>query len=370
MVLNPQFWLGRRVLVTGHTGFKGGWLALWLQQLGAVVTGMALAPCSGPNLFELAKVSEGMSSRFVDLRDLPAVVRAVAEAQPEVILHLAAQSLVRESYDAPVETFATNVMGTVHVLEAGRRVPGLRAIVVVSSDKCYENREWPWGYREADSLGGHDPYSGSKGATEIVTASYRHSFFTGVDERRAGVATARAGNVIGGGDFAVDRILPDCVRALAAGRPADVRNPHAVRPWQFVLEPLAGYLALAECLATDGRRYSDAWNFGPREGDSRSVRTLAEPFACALSMHCDRSLALEFPASGDAPHEAMMLRLDIAKALTFLPWQPRLTIDTAVEWTARWYAEYLRGHDVAALTRRQIVDYRALLFTSAAELHR
>jgi CDP-glucose 4,6-dehydratase len=361
VVLNPAFWKGRRVLVTGHTGFKGSWLALWLQQAGASLTGFALAPSSEPNLFTLAGVADGMSSRLGDVRDLHAVTQAVSEAQPEVVFHLAAQSLVRPSYAAPVDTFATNVMGTVHVLEAARRVPCLRSIVVVTSDKCYENREWPWGYRETDALGGRDPYSASKGAVEIVTAAYRSSFFASRGAQAAGVATARAGNVIGGGDFAEDRVLPDCTRAASAGRAVVLRNPDAVRPWQFVLEPLAGYLALAETAANDPGRYSAAWNFGPHEDDARSVRALAEPFARSLSQHVRRQLDVAIADGSEMRlHEAGILRLDIGKSLAHLPWRPQLDIDTAIEWTARWYAAHLLGGDVAALTRQQIADYRAM----------
>src|SRR4051812_32894796 len=267
MVVGPAFWRSKRVLITGHTGFKGAWLSLWLGELGAEVTGYALSPPSEPSLFQAAGLADRMHSTLGDVRDLSALRGAFRAARPELVLHLAAQALVRPSYDDPVTTFDTNVMGTVNVLEAARHEPSVRSVVVVTSDKCYENREWPWGYRENEAMGGHDPYSSSKGCAELVTAAYRSSFAKG----RLGIASARAGNVIGGGDWAKDRIIPDFVRAVTQGQALRVRNPGAVRPWQHVLEPLAGYLLLAEHLYSEPQRFAEAWNFGPADSDARPV---------------------------------------------------------------------------------------------------
>lgn len=344
------FWRGKRVLVTGHTGFKGGWLALWLQQLGADVTGIALPAPTDPSLFEAAHVAEGMRSLTGDIRDLAAVERAMRDHKPEVVLHLAAQALVRESYADPVGTYATNVMGTVHVLEAARRAGTVRALVVVTSDKCYKNLEWPWGYREQDELGGRDPYSNSKSCAELVSDAYRQAF------DGPAIATARAGNVIGGGDWAADRLVPDAVRAAARGAPLELRNPDAVRPWQHVLEPLGGYLLLAERLWHDRTAHAEAWNFGPAEDDSRPVAWVAE--------HVQRRFDPDGPkwrqAGGTQPHEARTLRLDCAKARTRLGWQPRTDISVALDWTVTWYRAHQDGGDMRGLTLQQIAAFEAL----------
>lgn len=366
-----DYFHGRSVLVTGHTGFKGGWLATWLKELGAHVTGLALDPPAGePSLFELADVADGMESRIADIRDLAAVRGIVRESEPAVVFHLAAQPLVRESYSDPVRTYATNVLGTVHVLEAVREVDSVRCVVNVTTDKCYENRGWPWGYREIDALGGHDPYSSSKAASEIVTAAYRSSFFS--DPASPRVATARAGNVIGGGDWAADRLVPDVVRALSEGRRILVRNPGAVRPWQHVLDPLGGYLLLAARLAgEEGERFAGPWNFGPSRDSAVSVSELLERLDRAWP---ERSIERDEQPGTQGPHEARFLQLDIAKAMHELGWRPAWDLDAAVKATAAWYQAYLdgagargRAPSLARLTSEQIRDYTSCLNASGGE---
>lgn len=351
-LVNAPFWQGKRVLVTGDTGFKGSWLALWLNEMGARVTGFALAPPTEPSLFERAGVSALIDHVEGDVRDLDAVARCVEVARPDIVFHLAAQSLVRQSYADPVETYATNVMGTVHVLEACRRVEGIAAILCVTSDKCYENREWVWPYRETDPMGGHDPYSSSKGAAELVVSAYRSSFFNEGDGPL--VASVRAGNVIGGGDWAADRLIPDIVRAVMAGEPPVIRSPQSVRPWQHVLEALGGYLRLAERLAIGERRFADGWNFGPDEGDARSVEWIVQ----RLLAHWGDTAGW---VGGDAPalHEAKMLRLDCSKARAALGWRPRLTLDEALRWIVDWHRAEGSGEPAGALSVRQINDYAA-----------
>lgn len=362
----PSFWAGKRVLVTGHTGFKGGWLALWLQALGADVVGLSLAPPTTPSLFRQARVAEGMTSLHGDIRDLDVVRDAMATHEPEIVFHLAAQSLVRASYRAPVETYATNVMGTVHVLEAMRQVGSARVGVVVTSDKCYENREsMLWGYREHDPMGGHDPYSNSKGCAELVAAAYRDSFFGGPQGLPLALATARAGNVLGGGDWAEDRLVPDIVRAFAVGRPVHIRRPDAVRPWQHVLEPLGGYLRLAERLWAEGDERAGAWNFGPDEEDARPVGHVVEQMIERWGNGATAVLD-----DGPHPHEATYLRLDCSKARALLDWRPRLSLDQALAWTVEWYREVDRGAEARALTTDQIHRYQALHpDTLAHDLH-
>lgn len=368
--VNPNFWRDKRVLLTGHTGFKGAWLSLWLQSLGARVTGYSLAPPTQPSLFELARISDGMRSVTGDVRDLEGLSRCLAESRPEIVLHMAAQSLVRRSYTNPVETYETNVMGTVNLLEAVRRAGGdVRAVVVVTTDKCYENREWVWGYREIDPMGGHDPYSNSKGCAELVTAAYRNSFFgTGAGGRAsARVASARAGNVIGGGDWAEDRLLPDMFRALLEGRAVVVRNPAATRPWQHVLEPLGGYMLLAERLCgDDGARYAEGWNFGPREEDARPVAwvvgRVGELWKAdgALSGRAGDSVWTKDERGGH-PHEARYLKLDCSKARQELGWRPRWPLEDGLRATVEWYRAYGRGADVRAVVLNQISSYQNTL---------
>ncbi len=356
--MNPAFWQGRRVLVTGHTGFKGSWLSLWLHDLGAVVRGFALPPATDPNLFEILDLESKIEHVVGDIRDLDSVVETIADFSPEIVLHLAAQPIVRLSYDEPVPTFATNVMGTAHVLEAVRSCPSVRGVVVVTTDKCYENREWVWGYREDDPMGGHDPYSASKGAAEIVTAAYRRSFFGSDDSAR--VASARAGNVVGGGDWTTDRLVTDSVEALSAGAPIIVRSPNATRPWQHVLEPLGGYLLLAERLGEGGDAYADGWNFGPV--GAATVRHVIDEIVGRWGDGA--SWKLDDAAN---PHEAHLLKLDISKADQLLGWRPRLDLDLTLDWLVDWYRAFYRGDtDMVAMTRSQIDAYQTLLAAPAA----
>jgi CDP-glucose 4,6-dehydratase len=345
------------VLVTGHTGFKGAWLCAWLQLLGAQVYGYALPAATSPSLFQAARISRGMRSIEGDVRDHDALARAVEETRPEVVLHLAARAIVRQSYADPVDTFSTNVLGTVNLLDAVRRSDSVRAVVVVTSDKCYENREWFWSYREKSALGGRDPYSASKACAELVTRAYRDSYF----ESGPWVATARAGNVVGGGDWADDRLVPDTVRALVEGRPVELRYPNAIRPWQHVLEPLAGYLRLAERLHRDGEPYAEAWNFAPREDDARAVGWLAERLQAAWGVEP----AWE-PQEGPRPHEHIYLKLDSSKARALLGWQPRLTIESTVAWIVDWYRDYYSGADARELVEAQVASYAERL--AAAEV--
>lgn len=347
--VNPDFWRGKRVFLTGHTGFKGGWLALWLQSLGADVRGFALEAEGANNLFTAARVGEGMSSVVGDIRGLDAVQSAMQSFRPEIVIHMAAQALVRLSYTEPVATYATNVMGTVHVLEAARRLDSVRCIVNVTTDKCYENREWVWGYRESEPMGGHDPYSNSKGCSELVTAAYRDSFF-----RKAGiaVASARAGNVIGGGDWAADRLVPDILRAFECGEPVVVRNPQSTRPWQHVLEPLSGYLMLAERLFSEGQPFAEGWNFGPRDEDARSVQWIVERMAQAWG----RGAGWQHDGA-EHPHEAHSLKLDISKAQHRLGWRPRWPLATALAKITDWHRAWLGHADMRSVCLAQIGQY-------------
>lgn len=344
------FWTGKRVLLTGHTGFKGGWLAMWLQSAGARVTGFSLPPDTEPNLYTLARAGEGIESIIGDICDYSTIADAIERSEPEIIFHLAAQPLVRRSYTEPVLTYRTNVMGTVHVLEAARHTPSLRVIVNVTSDKCYENREQVWGYRETDPMGGHDPYSNSKGCAELITASYRRSF---LEQRGVRVSTARAGNVIGGGDWAEDRLVPDCMRALLAGKAIAIRNPAAVRPWQHVLEPVAGYALLAEKLWHDPA-LAAPYNFGPYEQDIASVADVVDRIAGLWG-----GGARVETAAGAQPHEAKLLTLDSTLARTRLGWRPVFNLAGALDRTVRWYRAFGDSADMRELTMLQIEEYRA-----------
>jgi CDP-glucose 4,6-dehydratase len=349
-LVGPSAWRGKRVVITGHTGFKGSWLALWLHGLGAQVTGLSLA-AEQISLFRQARIHELVDHVEGDIRDMATVERVIQQARPEVVFHLAAQPIVRESYVTPVETFATNVQGTVHVLDACRRAPDLKAIVSVTSDKCYENREWIWPYRESDPMGGHDPYSASKGAAELVAAAWRRSFFDADDT--ALLASARAGNVIGGGDWAADRLIPDIVRALIAGRDVDIRSPGSVRPWQHVLDALGGYVLLAsQMLKTGDRRFAEGWNFGPADNDARPVGWIVERMLSAWGRGgWQRDEALQV-------HEAHLLRLDCSKARAGLGWRPAWQLETALEKIVHWHQAVDRGEDARAVSLTQLEEFR------------
>jgi len=354
--VEDEAWRGRSVLVTGHTGFKGGWLATWLHAMGARVHGYALDPLREPSLFGVARVAGSLASDTrADLADSAALRAAFESARPEVVFHLAAQPLVRESYADPLGTFATNVMGTAHVLDAVRRTDSVRAVVAITTDKVYENREWEFPYREVDPLGGNDPYSASKAAAEIVAASYRASFFASANGHPACIATARAGNVIGGGDWAADRLVPDCLRAFPEGRAVRLRYPHAVRPWQHVLEPLAGYIALGEqLLGPRGAHFAKAWNFGP---DAHGEATVGQVADLAAEAWGDGA-RVEFDRTGIHPHEAGQLRLDSSRARHELGWEPRLSLRRALQSTVEWHKAWIARKDMSAVVRTQIDAYR------------
>ena len=357
-MLNRSFWRGRNVFVTGHTGFKGSWLSLWLDALGAKVTGYALDPPTQPNLFEQAGIASTMRSICGDIRDFPRLKNALAECRPEVVIHMAAQSVVRRGYEDPIETYSSNVMGTVYLLEALRQLKQPCAIVNVTSDKCYENREFIWGYRENEPMGGHDPYSNSKGCAELVTSAYRDSFFPPDSLERHGVAlgSARAGNAVGGGDWTSDQLIPDLMRAFLADRPCLIRNPCAIRPWQFVLEPVRGYLMLAERLSQDAPKFASGWNFGPADADAKPVSWIADRLVRAWGSKASWS-----QDGGMHPHEAHVLKLDASKAKVLLNWHPMLPLGQALDWIVEWYRAYQTGADLRHLTKAQIERYEALL---------
>jgi CDP-glucose 4,6-dehydratase len=351
---SSRFWAGRRVLITGHTGFKGAWLWLMLESLGAEVFGIALPPHTNPSLFELAGLANAPRSQFVDIREEKAVRDSIMAAQPEVVFHMAAQALVLRSYSEPVATFAVNVLGTAHVLNAIRSTPSVHAGIIVTSDKCYRNREAPGGHSETDELGGRDPYSASKACAELVVESWRRSFFAspGVE---CGIASARGGNTIGGGDWAQDRLIPDCVRAFSTRQTLEVRNPSAVRPWQHVLDLLTGYLALAERLYVDPKHYSEAWNFGPSEAPDTSVAELVGYFAERWGSGANWGIA-----NGDHPPEASALRINASKANHQLGWRCSLSLKSALDWTADWYARFAGGENPRKLSLEQIARFTAL----------
>lgn len=348
-LVNPDFWAGKRVFVTGHTGFKGGWLSLWLSEIGAEVYGYALNPPTNPNFFTVSSLDKRLAASTIgDIRDLVTLESAMRVAQPDIVLHLAAQPLVRYSYLEPVETYAVNVMGTVNLLEAIRKTSSVRAVVNVTTDKCYENKEWVWPYRENEILGGFDPYSSSKACSELVTAAWRRSF---LDAAGVQLASARAGNVIGGGDWAADRLIPDFLRALDGGNPLFIRSPLAIRPWQHVLEPLAGYIALAERLCSGGEGLAGAWNFGPDETDARPVQWIVEAL-------CSRVPGATWQADASPqPHEAHTLRLDSAKARAYLGWRSRWNLRRALDATLSWHLAWKQGADMLAFSLAQINEY-------------
>ncbi len=349
--VNPSFWKGKKVFVTGHTGFKGSWLSLWLQEMGAVMKGFSLAPDSNPNLFDVADVARNMISEIGDIRDLNHIVQSMTDFAPDVLIHMAAQPLVRLSYEDPVTTYGTNVMGTVNVLEAARKCANLKAIVVVTTDKCYENREWVWGYREDEPMGGHDPYSSSKGCAELVTSAYRKSFFNGPNA--PALASARAGNVIGGGDWSKDRLVPDILKAFENNVPVIVRNPKATRPWQHVLEPLSGYLVLTQQLYEKGQLFAEGWNFGPKDEDCQSVGWILDQMVAEWG----GSVSWELDKNNN-PHEAGYLKLDCSKAAIRLGWYPKSRLEQTLEGIINWYKAYLDGVDMREICLTEIVNYQ------------
>jgi len=357
MVMNLDFWRGKRIFLTGHTGFKGSWLSLWLQSLGAELTGFSLPPPTAPSLFEQARVADGMRSIIGDIRDPLALREALLSSHAEIVIHMAAQPLVRESYKKPSETYSTNVMGVVNLFEAVRAAKGIRTVLNITTDKCYENREWLWGYRENEAMGGYDPYSSSKGCAELVTAAYRASFFnpSNYSEHGLAVATARAGNVIGGGDWAMDRLIPDIIRAFNLGKPVLIRNPHSIRPWQHVLEPLRGYLQLSEKLYNDGPKYSEAWNFGPNDTDAKPVSWIVTHLAALW-----RDEVTWAVDKGPHPHEAHFLKLDISKARSALSWAPKLSLAQALDYIVEWDKGLGKGQCARELTLAQIHRYTEL----------
>lgn len=353
--MNTEFWRGKRVLLTGHTGFKGSWLSLWLQSLGVELVGYALPAPTTPSLFEEAQVAQGMNSVIGDIRDLAKLQSVFNQYKPEIVFHMAAQPLVRYSYQNPVETYSTNVMGTVHLLECVRNTPGVKAVVNITTDKCYENKEWVWGYRENESMGGYDPYSNSKGCAELVSAAYRSSFFNVDNYAEHGVATAtvRAGNVIGGGDWAQDRLIPDTLSAFEQGQEVNIRNPQAIRPWQHVMEPLRGYLTLAERLYEVGPGFGEAWNFGPNDEDVKPVAWIVEQMAVLWGQDAQWQID-----QGHHPHEAHFLKLDISKARNRLGWHPALRLQDALALIVDWAKKRKAGVNISELTLHQIQTYQ------------
>lgn len=350
--IDAAFWQGKRVFVTGHSGFKGAWLSLWLHQLGAKVKGFSLEPPTSPSLFDAANISALVESEIGDIRDAQTLARSMREFNPDILIHMAAQPLVRFSYADPVTTYSTNVMGTVHVLEAARKCSNLRAIVNVTTDKCYENREWEWGYRENEPMGGHDPYSNSKGCAELVTSAYRNSFFNTATS--PALASARAGNVIGGGDWAQDRLVPDILRAFSAANPVVVRNPKATRPWQHVLEPLSGYLILAQALFNAGHAFAEGWNFGPRDQDAQPVEQILDN----MITHWGPDARWQLDENPQ-PHEANFLKLDISKAQSRLKWSPTWNLDYTLEKIVAWHRAWLNSEDMQAYSIAEINHYMA-----------
>lgn len=345
---------GKKVFITGHTGFKGSWLCLILKQLGADIYGYALDPPTKPSLFCEAKINELITSHIGDIRDLDYLKEVIQKTQPEIVFHLAAQPLVRESYKSPVDTYAINVMGTVNLLEACRNTPSARAIVNVTTDKCYENKEWHWGYRENEPMGGYDPYSNSKGCSELVTSAYRNSFFnhTKYDDYKVALASARAGNVIGGGDWAEDRLIPDFIKAISKGEKVKIRSPYAIRPWQHVLEPITGYLTLAEKLYTEGSKFAEGWNFGPDDSDSQNVEwiinNICKIWGEGASYEVDNN---------PHPHEANYLKLDCSKAKAELGWMPKWNIETTLKSIVDWNKDFQKGENIRKVTINQIIKY-------------
>lgn len=352
--MNLQFWEGKKVFVTGHTGFKGSWTVIWLKKLGAIVKGYALAPNTDPSLFKVARVNEGILSDIGDIRDLNNLKQSILDFQPDIVIHMAAQPLVRLSYQDPVGTYQTNVLGTVNLLEAVRSCPSVQSVVNVTTDKCYENNEWNWGYRENEPMGGYDPYSSSKGCSELVTSAYRRSFFS--DQSDVSLASARAGNVVGGGDWSDDRLIPDVLKAFNSAEPVLVRNPDATRPWQHVLEPIRGYFSLAEKLYTCGDKFATGWNFGPNDECVQTVSYVLDYFVANWPKTVYWTLDLR-----DQPHEAKLLKLDISKAKAELGWSPKMNLNSTLHSIIDWHSSWASGEDMRAVTINQIIKYESLL---------
>lgn len=350
-MVNPGFWENKKVFLTGHTGFKGSWLALWLSSMKAQVVGYALEPDQSPCLFNMLNLQEYLSSSIIsDVRDLDRLSYEIDRESPQILIHMAAQPLVRKSYISPVDTYSTNVMGTVNVLEAVRNTKSVKSALIITTDKCYENKEWLWGYRETDPMGGFDPYSSSKGCAELVVQAYQRSYFSG-PKKNCGIATARAGNVIGGGDWSVDRLIPDILRALEKRSSIELRYPSAIRPWQHVLEPLSGYLMLAEALYKDPENFSSSWNFGPADSDCRTVENVIDLFINKWGAGCWNA------SSVDHLHEANFLKLDCSKANKFLKWKPRWHLEESIEKIVEWHKAHILGEDMKQVTLGQIKDY-------------
>ncbi len=348
--VNPEFWNGKRVFLTGHTGFKGSWLSIWLNSMGAIVKGFSLTPNTSPSLFIEANIDDLIESEIGDIRDLNAISTSMKIFNPDVLIHMAAQPLVRLSYKEPVETYSTNVMGTVHVLEAARACANLKAIVSVTTDKCYENQEWPWGYRENEPMGGHDPYSSSKGCAELVTSAYRKSFFSSEDS--PALASARAGNVIGGGDWAENRLIPDILRAFENSVPVIIRNPLSTRPWQHVLEPLSGYLMLAEALFEKGDLFAEAWNFGPNDQDCQPVDWILNKMTKTWGENASWKLDTD-----NNPHEAGFLKLDCSKVKSRLKWEPKWNLDFTLDLIVKWHQDWRSGKNTQKQCLQEIEAY-------------
>ncbi len=348
--VNPEFWNGKRVFLTGHTGFKGSWLSIWLNSMGAIVKGFALTPNTSPALFKEANIDELIDSEIGDICDLASISKSMKSFDPDILIHMAAQPLVRLSYKEPVDTYATNVMGTVHVLEAARACTNLKAIVSVTTDKCYENKEWHWGYRENEPMGGHDPYSSSKGCAELVTSAYRKSFFNTEDS--PSLASARAGNVIGGGDWAEDRLIPDILRAFESSEPVVIRNPLSTRPWQHVLEPLSGYLMLAEALYEKGDVFAEAWNFGPNDEDCQPVDWILNKMVKAWGDNASWKLDTD-----NNPHEAGFLKLDCSKVKSRLKWEPKWPLDFTLNLIVKWHQDWIAGKNTQKQCLQEIEAY-------------
>lgn len=356
-MIDTGFWYRKKVFLTGHTGFKGSWLSIWLSAMGANVTGFALEAPTQPSLFNSAKVDKILANSYIsDIRNLESLTKAILESKPDIIIHMAAQPLVRESYINPVETFSTNVMGTVNLLEAARKSSSVKAVLNVTTDKCYENKEWIWGYRENEPLGGYDPYSSSKACSELVTSSYRNSFYNGNDYNKHGVAiaSARAGNVIGGGDWAVDRLVPDCLRALVAGEVIRVRNPNSIRPWQHVLEPLSGYITLIQKMWGNGAVFSDSWNFGPSHEDAKPVGWIVDQLCRLWGENSGYIID-----TGEHPHEANYLKLDISKANQKLNWYPNWNLNIALEKIVEWGRAFQSNNDMQEICLKQIGEFNS-----------